>query len=352
MRKFISICLMLLAVTISFAQEIKVTSMELLPNDLTARVNSRKDYNGEFCALIKVQLPIQGLQFEGNVVGNADLHTNEYFVYMTKGSKGLMIRHPKYQTLFVNFPDYGVASVETRSTYALKLQADKIEADTILVSDTITLVDTIKVHTPVSVEANSNISYEINDEGVLTIKDVPTIRKKYNFYTEGKFQVGNMMAVGGGFGTYIHNVNVEAFAMVGLAESKDVYFLPSDISQTAYSYTYKANNFGAKIGYGIVCSDNFRITPQVGFGIASISGSEKQKGTSSTPDASNAYAVPVSVGIRAEYLFGKYFGISIAPEFAFAVSKSDAYTRISDICSDVKNFAEGFNARVGIFVCF
>lgn len=352
MRKLISIFLLFMIVTVTFAQEIKVTSMEQLTNDLTARVNSRKDYNGEYCALIKVQLPVPGLQFEGNVIGNTEYHTNEYFVYMTSGSKGLMIRHPKYQTLFVNFPDYGVSGVETRSTYALKLQADKLEADTVLVSDTVMVVDTIKVHTPVSVEANSNISYEINEEGVLTIKDVPTIKKPINFYTEGKFQAGSLMAVGGGFGTYIHNVNIEAFALVGMTESKEVFFLPSDISQTAYSYTYKANNFGAKIGYGIICSDNVRITPQVGIGIASISGSEKQKGTSSTPDASSAYAVPVSVGVRAEYLFGKYFGISLAPEFAFTASKSDAFTRISEICSDVKNFGEGFNARVGIFVCF
>lgn len=352
MRKLISVFLLFMIVTVTFAQEIKVTSMEQLTNDLTARVNSRKDYNGEYCALIKVQLPVPGLQFEGNVIGNTEYHTNEYFVYMTSGSKGLMIRHPKYQTLFVNFPDYGVSGVETRSTYALKLQADKLEADTVLVSDTVMVVDTIKVHTPVSVEANSNISYQIDESGVLTIKDIPVVERPFSMYAEGKFQVGSLMGAGGGIGVYIKNINIEGYAIVGMQESDEVFWLPSDVTKTAFSYTYKAMQYGVKLGYALPVAQKFRFTPQLGVGVAAVSGTEKQHGNSADPKATDAYAVPVAIGLRVEAMFGNHFGISLTPEFAFAVSRSSAFDRITEASSSVKNFGQGFNAKIGVFVCF
>lgn len=351
MKRFLSIIILLFTVTMVFAQEITVTSMDLLSNDLTARVNSRKDLNGNYCALIKVQLPVEGLQFEGNVIGKADYHVNEYYVYMTAGSKGLMIRHPKYQLLVVNFPDYGISSVESRTTYGLKLKADQLITERVIF-DTVMVVDTIKVHTPVSVAANNNISYEISDEGVLTIKDIPIIKRPYSVYVEGKFQAGSMMGFGGGLGAYLGQFNIEGYAVISLSESKEVFWIPSSSTHTAYSYTYKASSFGAKIGYGIPLSEKFRLTPQVAAGIVSVSGSEKRSGTGNDPKATDAYAIPVAAGLRVEILFSNHFGLSLTPEYSFAVSKSDAFTRISDVCSDVKGFGNGFNAKIGAFICF
>lgn len=346
MKKLFSLFMLWMSVLCMQAQEIRMKSMELLSNDLTARVQSRQDLNGNFCALVKVQLPIEGLQFEGNVIGKTEYHTNEYFVYMTSGSKGLMIRHPKYQTLFVNFNDLGISSVETRNTYGLKLEADRLDADTVMV------VDTIKVQTPVSVAANSNISYQIDDSGVLTIKDIPVVNRPFSMYAEGKFQLGSLMGVGGGIGTYINRINLEAFAIIGMSESDEVFWIPSDVTKTAYSYTYKAVQYGVKIGYAIPIGEKFRFTPQVGLGISSISGTEKQRGTGSDPKATDAYVIPVSVGVRVEALFGNHFGISLTPEFSFAGSKSDAFTRITDAVSSINGFGQGFNAKLGVFVCF
>lgn len=346
MKKLFSLFMLWMSVLCMQAQEIRVKSMELLSNDLTARVQSRQDLNGNICALVKVQLPIEGLQFEGNVIGKTEYHTNEYFVYMTSGSKGLMIRHPKYQTLFVNFNDLGISSVETRNTYGLKLEADRLDADTVMV------VDTIKVQTPVSVAANSNISYQIDDSGVLTIKDIPVVERPFSMYAEGKFQLGSLMGVGGGIGTYINRINLEAFAIIGMTESDEVFWIPSDVTKTAYSYTYKAVQYGVKIGYAIPIGEKFRFTPQVGLGISSISGTEKQRGTGSDPKATDAYVVPISVGVRIEALFGNHFGISLTPELSFAGSKSDAFTRMTDEVSSISNFGQGFNAKLGVFVCF
>ena len=53
--------------------------MELLPSDLTARINPRLDGNDEPCALIKVIVPsVEGIQFEGWVIGNVAYRPGEY----------------------------------------------------------------------------------------------------------------------------------------------------------------------------------------------------------------------------------------------------------------------------------
>lgn len=348
--KRILLFLALLASTLaSYAQEISVTSMELLPMDLTARVYARKDLNGETCALIKVYLPVEGASFEGNVVGDTELNVNEYYVYMTSGSKVLVVRHPKYPTLTVNFGDYGVNAVETRSTYSLKLHADQLQ-------EKIVVIDTVSVQTPVVV-IDPDTDYEVitKDDGQVVyqaIKKPSILEKPLSFYIEGKFQALSTMGVGAAFGAFIKNFNVEANMLIGMSESEEVFFLPKDVYQKPYSYTYKSTGFGLKIGYAVPIGRSFRITPQVGAGVSSIKGSQSQAGTGSNPDATNAFAVPMSVGGRFDYLITNNFGLSVSPDMSFAIMKSDLYTRLSEVSSDVKAFGQGFNVRVGLFVCF
>ena len=101
------------------AQKLTVESMEAVPMDLSASAHPRSDRNGTPCALVKVQLAAVGAQFEGNVLGNADFKAGEYWVYMSEGSYMLHIKHPNFIPLEVNFRDYGIRSVEQKTTYIL-----------------------------------------------------------------------------------------------------------------------------------------------------------------------------------------------------------------------------------------
>lgn len=103
------------------AQELTVKSMAVAAGDLTASTQRRLDINQQPCALVKVQLPLPGAVFEGNIIQPVDYKTNEYWVYMTEGSKELHVKHPSYQTLVVAFPDYGVKSLQSLSTYRLSI---------------------------------------------------------------------------------------------------------------------------------------------------------------------------------------------------------------------------------------
>lgn len=96
-----------------------VKSIEVASTDISAITHPLKDLNGEPCALVKVQTTVKGMQFGGNVVGTEN-KADGYWVYLTKGSYMLQIKHPNYLPLTVNFRDYGIPGVQSNTTYVLK----------------------------------------------------------------------------------------------------------------------------------------------------------------------------------------------------------------------------------------
>ena len=71
MRKILlSLVLLFAAISSAIAQKLTVESFKLASSDLTAQTQPRKDLNDKNCALIKVGLGLQGVQFEGSIMGN------------------------------------------------------------------------------------------------------------------------------------------------------------------------------------------------------------------------------------------------------------------------------------------
>ena len=109
MRRFIlSLFLLIAAISSALAQELTVKSFKLSSSDLTAQIQYRKDLNDRNCALIKVGLGLQGVQFEGSIIGNVENKTGEYWVYMPQGNRMLKVKHANYAPVMVHFADYGV----------------------------------------------------------------------------------------------------------------------------------------------------------------------------------------------------------------------------------------------------
>lgn len=119
MRKILFVLTLLAVATSALAQRLNVESFKIIGNDLTAMIQPRKDLNDLNCALVKVGLGLQGVQFEGNIVGNVENKTGEYWVYMPHGNRQLKVKHPNYAHVMVAFADYGVEKVETNRTYEL-----------------------------------------------------------------------------------------------------------------------------------------------------------------------------------------------------------------------------------------
>ena len=123
MRKtLLFIVLLFVAVSSVFAQKLTVESFKLAPNDLTAQTQPRKDLNNLNCALIKVGIALDGVKFDGSIMGEPVQKLGEYWVYMPKGVSMLQVLHKNYTPLMINFDDYGIGKVESGETYVLTLK--------------------------------------------------------------------------------------------------------------------------------------------------------------------------------------------------------------------------------------
>ena len=122
MRKILLSFFMLFAVMSTvFGQKLTVESFKLASNDLTAQSHPRKDLNNLNCALVKVGIALDGVKFDGSIMGEPIQKLGEYWVYMPKGVSMLQVLHKNYTPLMVNFYDYGVGKVESGMTYILTL---------------------------------------------------------------------------------------------------------------------------------------------------------------------------------------------------------------------------------------
>ena len=108
-------------VSSAFSQELAVKTFRVITSDLSAQTQSRKDLNDKNCALIKVGIGLQNVQFEGNIVGKVVNKVGEYWVYMPQGSRMLKVKHSNYPPIMVTFADYGIEKLESNRTYQLTM---------------------------------------------------------------------------------------------------------------------------------------------------------------------------------------------------------------------------------------
>ena len=119
MKKLIALLMLVACFALGHAQELKINSITPSMFDGTAnsRATERLDFNGELCALIKVQLPLEGAEFLGNTVGETVNHSGEYWVYVINGTRQLHLHHKLFKPLVIYFPDFGIKGVEGGVTY-------------------------------------------------------------------------------------------------------------------------------------------------------------------------------------------------------------------------------------------
>ena len=126
MRKLIAIILLLLIVGRVEGQDLAVKYFTLVPSDLSVQIQPRKDLNGKNCALVKVGIGLQGVQFEGNIMGEIANKVGEYWVYMPQGSRMLKVKHPNYSPIMVTFANFGIEKLESNRTYQLTMNVSCI----------------------------------------------------------------------------------------------------------------------------------------------------------------------------------------------------------------------------------
>lgn len=128
MRLIYSLILAFAAVLPALAQQLRPLSLEPVSDVLRGSM-IRPDANGVEAALVKVLLPVQGVEFDGNMIGDAEFHTNEYWVWLeayregvSPGTREFKIHCPGAETLRVCFADFSdIVLLSPKTAYELRL---------------------------------------------------------------------------------------------------------------------------------------------------------------------------------------------------------------------------------------
>ena len=112
----------------SFSQGFYVKEFKQNINDGSA-FHAPLDSLGTACGLIKVRTDNPNLQFSGSIIGVVENKLNEYYVYMTRGSKQLKVIHANFMPLVVDFNSYGIDEIVSKATYILILRESKFNKE-------------------------------------------------------------------------------------------------------------------------------------------------------------------------------------------------------------------------------
>ena len=123
MKKILSLVICLLIGGYLSAQHMSVSSFRYLENDLTASYAKVEDINNQICALIKVSLPLSGVEFSGTGLESYEQKTGEYWVFVSPGMKFITIKHRDFHPIrSYAFPQ----QIKSARTYEMVVIANKI----------------------------------------------------------------------------------------------------------------------------------------------------------------------------------------------------------------------------------
>ena len=121
-----------------YSQQVSVSSFTE-SNDFIPGDDQRRDFNGDLCALVKIQVVDEVTDVEGNVMGDILTKGVEKWVYMAKGSKKIKIHLKNYLPVDIEFSQYKIQSLQGNRIYVLVLskkpEVDKSKLDKIDMKD-------------------------------------------------------------------------------------------------------------------------------------------------------------------------------------------------------------------------
>ncbi len=174
--KFLFSVFFVLLCQICFAQELEVVEpLHSTIFEIVEAQDKKYDANGVPCAVVKVQLPVAGVAFEGNVI-ESQFHINEYWVWFTSGTNGtkkFRIKCPGAQMLEVDVNKTIPDGLQPDGKYAIKLNLPKDPSAKQSYSDL-----NQKIYT-VSINAHSSESVTFLGKEVHIPMDSVTV-KRYN----------------------------------------------------------------------------------------------------------------------------------------------------------------------------
>lgn len=109
----------------AIAGEIRPTAMRELSTDMSGQLSGVIDKQGRPCALVKVNIPYEGAEFDGIV--KVEARPGVYYVWIEDGNKMLQVYFPNCKPKMVAFGDFMTpAGVKAPRTYELDFDASAL----------------------------------------------------------------------------------------------------------------------------------------------------------------------------------------------------------------------------------
>jgi len=117
MKHFRYLLFFLILSSILYSDEFVVKSFQYDQSDLSARVNDKRDVNGDLCAIIKVRTGLNNLNFHSNQLSDMVHKTGEYWLYVSPGIQYIEILKEGFSRLGYQIPE----TIESQNTYIMRL---------------------------------------------------------------------------------------------------------------------------------------------------------------------------------------------------------------------------------------
>ena len=106
------------------AAQSKVRDITVRPDvfDLTASTSQRLDMNGNPCGLLKVSVPADNVEFQGNIIGDVVRHGGAYWVYVTNGTKKIRMTSAAFGDVDLLFADWNIPHIQSKTTYTVSVE--------------------------------------------------------------------------------------------------------------------------------------------------------------------------------------------------------------------------------------
>lgn len=153
--------------------------------------------------------------------------------------------------------------------------------------------------------------------------------KKTTLYGEIDYSLGGAPGFGFSIGMYLGGFNFEYGFIYYYDDSVEGASVKSDYLIVDQSHSFR-------FGYGFLMTNRIRITPQIGIG--------EVKANGDTESSSDLF---VSLGAKTEYAITSHMGISVAPEYRFAISTDG--TGKSYLKDDLSKTQKGFSVKFGLY---
>ena len=158
-------------------------------------------------------------------------------------------------------------------------------------------------------------------------------RQENCFYFEPAVTAGHLFDAGLNLGCYLSMFNMEFYGYHGL--------LQHTLYSATREYVVTPVSFGGRLGVGIQAGKRMAFTPQLGVGGIIVYG-----------ESISASAATLSLGLRCELFFGKHIGVSLTPEYIYAVAPTAAMQTLAEVSPTIKGWCTGFGARLGFHFNF